>query len=415
MAICIPSDVRDHRPEALDICSDGLMSETFTRSDITLGNWRQHPFSRYSFQHVSEFVPVAEITPAGEAEPPSPGPAALADMILRDTDGSDVDVMRHLHRSYTDHIVVMREGKIIGEWLADNAAPQRPHVIFSISKSVTGMLAGIAAEDGLLDPNASVATYVPAMRGSTYETATVRDLLDMTVDLDFDEEYLDAGGAFDRYRRAMLWNPERKDSEPENMEGFLATLGAQGHGHGSRFYYASPNTDLLGLVIERATGIRFHQCLADKLWTPMGARGAAYVTVDRAGTARAAGGVCITTRDLARLGQLVLDGGRTKDGAQVIPSAWIRDMRENGDRQAWIDGNFADMFDNGRYRSCWYDVGDGRGSFAGVGIHGQWLWCDPISKVVIAKTASRPDPSDDDATALEILMLGQIARAYETL
>jgi CubicO group peptidase (beta-lactamase class C family) len=69
------------------------------------------------------------------------------------------------------------------------------------------------------------------------------------------------------------------------------------------------------------------------------------------------------------------------------------------------------MFAHGRYRSCWYDVGDRRGSIAAVGIHGQWLWIDPQARIVIARTASRPDPSDDDATALEIHMLGQIARA----
>src|SRR5690606_39953816 len=105
-------------------------------------------------------------------------------------------------------------------------------------------------------------------------------------------------------------------------------------------------------VIERATGTRYHDYLAEKLWKPMGARGAAYVTVDRVGSARAAGGVCVTTRDLARLGQLVLDGGRTRDGPQTIPGEWIDDMHANGDRKAWDDGNFSDLFPNGRYRSC---------------------------------------------------------------
>ena len=386
------------------------MDEDFTRADITLANWRVHPFSRYSFQHVAEFVPVAGIAWPGAPEDPSPGQGALDTLELNDRDGSRITATGHLRRSYADHFVVMRDGAVISEWVAGHADPARPHVIFSISKSVTGMLAGIAAGDGLLDPEKGVAAYVPSVRGSTYETAKVRDLLDMTVDLDFDEEYLDAGGAFDRYRRAMLWNPERP-GQIETLETFLATLGAKGHGHGNRFFYASPDTDLLGLVIERATGIRYHRYLADRLFSPMGARGAAYVTVDRLGTARAAGGVCITTRDLARLGQLVMDGGRTA-GAQVIPAAWIDDMRSNGNRQAWVDGNFADMFANGRYRSCWYDVGDGRGSFAGVGIHGQWLWCDPVSRIVLARTSSRPDPSDDDATALEIDMLSQIARGF---
>ncbi len=391
------------------------MTESFKRSDITLANWRTNPFSRYSFQHVAEFVPTAEIAPATGNEAPSPGPAALQALSLEDIDGGSIGALAHMERSHTDHLVVMRDGVVIAEWLAENADPVRPHVIFSISKSVTGLLAGIAAGEGLLDPDAAVAQYVPSMQGSAYGDARVRDLLDMTVDLDFDEEYLDDGGAFDRYRRAMLWNPERGDSQPETMETFLATLGRRGHGHGTQFYYASPNTDLLGLVVERATGVRYHLYLANRLWRAMGAQGAASVTVDRVGTARAAGGICITTRDLARLGQLVMNDGRTADGTRVIPRDWIDDMRTNGDRQAWVDGNFADMFENGRYRSCWYDVGDGRGTLAAVGIHGQWLWADPQSRVVIAKTSSRPDASDDDATALELAMLSQIAKAYETL
>lgn len=391
------------------------MIEDIRRADITLADWRLHPASRYSFQHVAEFVPVAMVAWPGAAEDASPGPAILESLVLRDRDGGEVTALAHMRRSHTDHVVVMRDGAVIAEWLAGNADPARPHVVFSISKSITGLLAGIAAGEGLLDPDAPVPAYVPSMAGSTYATARVRDLLDMTVDLDFDEEYLDDGGAFDRYRRAMLWNPGRPGATPETMEGFLATLGGHGHGHGRRFYYASPNTDLLGLVVERAVGVRYHRYLAEKLWKPMGARGAAYVTVDRVGTARAAGGVCITTRDLARLGQLVLDGGRARDGTPVVPQGWIEDMRTNGDRRAWVDGNFADMFVDGRYRSCWYDVGDARGSVAAVGIHGQWLWADPTSRVVIAKTACRPDPSNDDATALEILMLGQIARACDGL
>lgn len=391
------------------------MSSDLHRGDTTLENWRLHPASQYSFQHVSEFVPVAMIAGPHAPEEVSPGPAMLDNLALRDRDANRISALAHMQRSYTDHVVILRDGALVAEWHADGIDPGLPHLLFSISKSITGLLAGIATGEGRLDPDAPVINYLPSMAGSAYGTARVRDLLDMTVDLDFDEEYLDDGGAFDRYRRAMLWNPERPETRPETMEGFLATLGSHGQGHGMRFYYASPNTDLLGLVIERATGMRYHHYMADRLWHKMGARGAAYVTLDRVGTARAAGGVCVTTRDLARLGQLVLNGGRNPDGVQIVPQGWIGDMRQNGDRPAWVDGNFAEMFDNGRYRSCWYDVGDGRGTIAGVGIHGQWLWCDPTSRVVIAKTSSHPEPNDDDVIALEIIMLGQIARAIASL
>lgn len=394
------------------------MNHTVRRGAATLANWREHPNSQYGFQHAGEFVPTAQLAAGCGSEPPSPGPGLLATARVRRT-GADgtaeaIAPVEHLQVSHADQLVVMRDGELAAEWLAPHADPALPHLVFSISKSVTGLLTGIAAGDGMLDPDDAVTDHVPSMRGSAYGDARVRDLLDMTVDLDFDEEYLDAGGAFDRYRRAMLWNPERASTPQETMEGFLSTLERRGGTHGTRFFYASPNSDLLGLVVERAAGMRYHEFLARRLLAPLGARGAACVTVDRVGTARAAGGICLTARDLARLGQLVLDGGRAPDGTEIVPGAWIDDMRSNGDRQAWVDGNFADLFADGRYRSGWYDVGDGRGTIAAIGIHGQWLWIDPPGRVVIARTSSRPAPSDDAANAREIEMMEQIAGLFET-
>jgi CubicO group peptidase (beta-lactamase class C family) len=384
------------------------MRQDFTRADVTLTNWRTAPFSRWSFQNVGEIVPSATIAhPSGKAAAQPEAP----DFEIRDpATGQAMSARDYLALTGADSFIALKAGKPVASWTAPHASFDAPHVIFSVSKSVTGMLAGIAHADGALDPDKPVSAYVDLPSSCGYHDARVRHLLDMTVAIDFDEEYLDADGAFDRYRRAMLWNPERPGTKPESIEAVLASLGRGPGNHGERFYYASPNTDMLGLVIERATGIRYHDYLAERLWKPMGATGAAYVTVDRVGTARAAGGVCVTVSDLARLGQLVLEDGRTASGRQVIPADWIADMRQNGDAQAWRTGNFADVFAHGRYRSCWYSAGDDHDSFCGIGIHGQWLWVDPDTGVVIAKTASRAEPSDDAATARDIAVLGQIAR-----
>ncbi|WP_265515612.1 serine hydrolase domain-containing protein [Nitratireductor luteus] len=380
------------------------------RRAITLRNWRTAPHSRWSFQHVGEIVPAAAI--AGPSGGPYTTGPALPGVMLNYPDGDRVGLLDHLARSHSDSLVIMRGGAVIGEWHGDHVDPALPHLIFSISKSVTGMLAGVAVGDGVLDPQAPVAAYVDTPGDSAYASARVRDLLDMTVDLDFDEEYLDDGGAFDRYRRAMLWNPEREDTRPETMEAFLTTLAMRTGGHGERFYYASPNTDMLGLVIERATCVRLHHYLGERIWKPMGAKDAAIVTVDRQGTARAAGGICISPRDLALFGQLVLDGGRSRAGEQLIPAAWISDMREAGDRKAWEKGDFFETFPEGTYRSCWYQARDVHGSFCGIGIHGQYIWADPITGIVIAKTSSRPQPSEDTAVQLEISVLRQLARMF---
>ena len=381
------------------------------RAAITLDNWRSHPASRWSFQNSCEFVPTATIAHR-RREPDAPPPTgALADIRLEDNEGRQVAATDLLHQRHTDSLLVLREGRAVAAWSAPHSDFHAPHLIFSVSKSITGLLAGIAHGEGQFDPDASIVDLVPSMAPSTYGSARLRDLLDMTVDLAFDEDYADHGGAFDRYRRAMLWNPERADTTPETMEAFLATLPAEGHGHGTRFHYASPNSDLLGIALERAVGRRFHDYLAERLWRPLGLHGPAYVTVDRVGTARAAGGICLTVTDLARIGQLLLDEGRGPDGRQIVPAAWISDMREKGNRRAWVEGDFADMFANGRYRSCWYDVGDGRETLAAVGIHGQYLWVDFTNRVVLARTASRPQASEDAETQQDIALMSALARA----
>jgi hypothetical protein len=382
----------------------------FRRSDVTLANWRMHPFSAWSFQNVPELMPVAEITAPSAPEEPVAEPGLIASLSVHRDDGSEITALEHLKRSHADRFVMMRDGVVLDEWLAPHAEAERPHVVFSVSKSITGMLAGIAVEDGLLDPDARVTDYVEAKRGSAYGTARVRHLLDMTVSLDFAEDYLDTKGGFARYRRSTLWNPQ-VSGKHETMHEVLASLKPlAGRAHGEVYHYASPDTDMMGLVIEAAVGQRFHAYLAERLWAPMGARGAAHITVDRIGAARAAGGMCVTPRDLARFGQLVLDGGATADGRQLIPASWIIDMRENGDAEAWRRGHDKSIFPDGRYRSFWYNAGDERDSFCAIGLHGQWLWIDPASRIVLVKMSSRPVPSDDALSAAEVRFLGQVAR-----
>ena len=300
------------------------MPPSFSRHDTSLENWRIHPFCRWTFQNVSEFVPVAEFG-ARHTETPPPENRGMERLELAGRDGGAVQVTDFLANTHADAFVAMRDGNVLAEWYAPHCRPDQPHLVFSISKSITGLLAGIAVGDGVLDAAAPISRYATVAECSAYASANVRDLLDMKISIDFEEDYLNLDGAFDRYRRAMLWNPERSDTTPETLAEVLATLPRGSEPHGKRFFYVSPNTDLMGLVLEGATGQRFHDYLRDRLWLPMGGRGAAYVTVDRLGTARAAGGICITARDLARLGQLLLDGG-VHDGHQVVPAAWIEDL-----------------------------------------------------------------------------------------
>ena len=232
------------------------------------------------------------------------------------------------------------------------------------------------------------------MAGSAYGDCTVRNLLDMRVSLDFEESYLDVDGDYARYRRATLWNPAEAGKDSETLPEILASIPKGKGPHGGPFAYASPNSDLLGIVIERASGRRYCDLVSDRLWKPLGAMSDAYVTVDSIGTARAAGGVSTTARDLARLGEAMRNDGVVGD-RQVIPRAWIADTLTNGDREAWTNGSFSGLFTGASYRNKWYVTGDPHGSFCGIGIHGQWLHVDPATRTVTVKLSSQPEPQDD--------------------
>ncbi len=366
----------------------------FSRKDVTLGNWREAPYSRWAFHNLREIVPTSEIS-CGQPrlEAPLAKPDLLSEPILAGIGGLST-LRQHLEYTHTDGFVLLRRGELVAEYYAPHSGVEKAHVIFSVSKSLTALVSAIVEGEGLIDPALPVSAYLPEAAGSAYGDCSYRDVLDMRVSLDFNEAYLDKNGAFARYRRAMLWNKAEPGTTVEDLHSFLMSLKKADHPHGGPFFYASPNSDLLGIVLERVTGKRYGELLSELLWQPMGAHQHAYVTVDAAGTARAAGGVCVTARDLARLGELVRRDGVAHD-RQILPKAWISDMLANGDGEAWKAGS-ENVFPNGRYRSQWYQTGEPSGAFCAIGIHGQWIYVDPSHEITIAKLSSQPNPVDDE-------------------
>jgi CubicO group peptidase (beta-lactamase class C family) len=357
----------------------------FRRDAVTLANWRESPFSRWSFQNAGELVPSARIGAAGGAEEPAKDISGL----LTEKITSGETVAAFLARSDTDALTVMKGGKFVGDWFAPHMEFGAPHIIFSNSKSLTAILAGILQVEGKFDLEAPVTDYLPEAAGSAYGDATVRHVLDMVVSIDIEESYLDPDSAYGRYRKATLWNP---GGGSESLKSFLLTLPRLEGDHGHTFRYRSPNSDLLGILVERASGQRVSDLMREKLWLPLGAKGEASVTVDQEGTARTAGGMSVTPRDLARAGEMMRQGGMI-DGRRVVSEAWVRDTTSAGSTQAWQRGDMLRLFPNGRYRNKWYQIGNG--AFCGIGIHGQWLYVDPSSETVIVKMSSQNEPVND--------------------
>jgi CubicO group peptidase (beta-lactamase class C family) len=142
--------------------------------------------------------------------------------------------------------------------------------------------------------------------------------------------------------------------------------------------------------------------MSDLFWRPLGAFSDASITVDRIGTARTAGGISVTPRDLARVGELVRVGG-----ADIVSQAWISELWIGGSRETWAAGNQAQLFPGGSYRNYWYETG--KGELAAIGIHGQWIWIDPAAEMVAVKLSSQILPVDQPLDVAIIAMLRRIA------
>lgn len=358
------------------------MSELMTgfpasgEAQVTLANWRNGPQNKWAFHHVREIVPSADIATSATSKP--------LEHKAVDLEGIDFTGLPDL-----DGLVLLQAGKLVHEQYPGLMTARDPHILMSVSKSMLALLAGVLADKGLLDVEAPATQFVPELKTTAFNGATVRDLLDMRAGVFFDEDYLATSGPIIEYRKAQNWNPLGPGETASDMRSFLLTMTESRCAHGEAFQYISPCTDLLGWVIERAANGPFAKLFSEHLWAPMGAERDAYITVDRLGAPRAAGGICMTTRDLARVGQMLIDG-------RVVPEAWVDDLEQNGSVEAWNNGNFAPDFPKlaMHYRSKWYCLRDEGPILMGLGIHGQNLIVDRSSGLVMARFSSQPAPLD---------------------
>ena len=364
-----------------------------TRPDeLNLSNWRQPRNNRWAFHHVREIIPTESIPRGAKV---NEFDRAIVDSVagvsMSGSEDEDWSLQDWLEVSNSDALLVAHRGKIVHEWYVDPAIETSPHIVFSVSKSMTATLAGVLVEQGILDPTKLLVEYIPELATSGYRGVSLQNLLDMQVDIDFDEDYQATSGKFVEYRTATAWHPCEVDAIDQNLHEFLCTLSAGKGEHGKVFRYKSPNSDLLGWVLERASGERLAEVLAKYLWQPMGAEADACITVDRKGAARTAGGICVLPRDLLRFAELVRNRGYA-NGQQVIPRWWIEDCSDGGSLEAWRRGESAKEFPAGSYRNKWYQTGNEHRAMLAIGIHSQWIYIDPVTEVSVVKLSSQDEP-----------------------
>lgn len=363
------------------------------------GSFGRFPQLRWSFAHYRELFPTARISRGNG--PVSPLPLALRPDVARlafvpKGQSTPVNWVEAFDALYADAIVVLHRGRIVFEKYNGVMTPERPHILFSITKSLVGTLTETLIAEGKIDERQSVAHYVPELAASGFGDATVRQLLDMTTSLDYNEDAPDAGEKMTRFAYAAGLAPL-----PPGYDGPLTTFDLlktvkKVAPHGERFDYQSVDTEVLGLIVARVTGERIDTALERRIWSKLGAEQDGEIVLDRIGSPRATGGMSVTARDLARFGEMIRLNGRF-NGRQIVPASVVAKIRAGGSRELFAkaiwDYNTRRGFS---YKSQWWITHNANGAFMGIGMHGQALYIDPRAEMVAVRFLSNPSGSTMD-------------------
>jgi CubicO group peptidase (beta-lactamase class C family) len=355
------------------------------------GSFYRFPQWRWTFSHWRELRPTVAI-PRGDAGTwllPRAERVDLDDVTFTPLGASTTMTWsQSLAANYTDGIVILHRGRIIYERYFGALSATRAHIAFSVTKSFFGTLGAMLVAESALDANAPVSRYLPELAASGFGDATVAQVLDMTTALDFDENYTGSSSTMRRYSSASGFMPRPPDSDhPHSTYEFLTSIAKRGT-HGDAFTYRTPNTDVVGWLIARATGRSPAVVLSERLWARLGAEDDAYMSVDANGVALTGISLNLRLRDLARFGEMMRLEGRA-NGQQLAPAAVVRDIRAGASRDAFVKAGYTTL-PGWSYHHQWWVSHDDHGVFMGRGIHGQAVYIDPRAEMVIARFASHP-------------------------
>lgn len=376
---------------------------------IPRNEWDYPPYHRWTFQHIREMTPTAQIWRGPGPVLPLPSAPVDIDQVKFETSGKTHTIAEFLDGSFTDGFLVLWRGNIVAERYMNGMRPHGQHLAMSVTKSIVATLFGVVHGKGLVDTRAQVTHYLPELAATAYRGATVQHLLDMTAGVAFDESYTTEGSHMQKLDHACGWKPITRPDWPKTIWELIITLTEQERPHGSQFSYRSIETDILALVLERTTGTSLAELLSSELWAPMGAEEDAYITVDPAGMALADGGFNATLRDMARFALLHLNRGWVNH-RQVVPEEWISECRNGGNPDLYT-GVYRTSLPDGAYHNQFWIEDQQRRAYMCRGIFGQFIYMDPQSEFGVVKLSTWPEFVSSERT-IETLAAFHAIRDY---
>ncbi|MHA7817981.1 MAG: serine hydrolase domain-containing protein [Pseudohaliea sp.] len=389
LLLAVPFARAEAPPGAAEL---GLMAGTPVPPDklVTIHNFIEPPYNRWSFQHLRELFPTRAVPAAPVPRPLPRRPVDLDALTVALGDGRTATIGDWLHSAYTDAFLVMHRGAIVYERYENGQGPATPHLMFSVTKSFTGAMMLTLMEQGLVDGARVVRDYLPELADTAFGDATVQQVMDMTNSIAYDETYDDPESDISRFITAMYPGGEGLHAHLQGLEDKLPALA-----HGEAFHYVTPDPEVLGWIIRRVTGMTLAEAMYTLIWSRLGTESEASYWVDPLGIEMAGGGLSLTLRDAARFGQMILDDGQA-GGVQVLPPAVASRIRTHRNHSAF--GRYYEDPWYGEVATAYHDQWwsyRGVDAVAALGIHGQFIYINAEQDVVIVKQSSDPEAEND--------------------
>jgi len=339
--------------------------------------WSQEERLR-NFPAMEQIFPGNMVKAGGKVRPlPDGVPLPLA----------DAEVEAFMAAQNVAGLIVLHDGKVRLERYALGYSAQGRWTSFSVAKSVTSTLVGAAIRDGYIksldDP---VTRYIPDLAGGGYDGVTVRQILTMTSGVRWNEDYTDPNSDVARMFAEAV---------PAGMDPTVAYMRKlpRVDPPGSKFVYKTGETNLIGVLVRRATGKSLSAYLSEKIWRPYGMERDAFWMTDQTGAEVSGCCLSVSLRDYARIGQMTLDGGKG-----IVPDGWFADATKE-----------QISFPGGGYGYQWWTLPGG--NYAAQGIFGQMILIDPANKLVMVTSAAWPRATDRDLSQARLAFAMKVQAA----
>ena len=330
------------------------------------------------FNRLDDLYPVARMTAAAIPFQFTDGPP-IALPTSFPFGGRDVVTETFLAETDTSVLLVLKDGAVRFEryWLTGGRDVR--WLSMSVAKSFVSAAIGIAIAEGRIGSiEEPITQYVPSLAGSAYDGVRIKDILQMSSGARWNEDYGDPDSDIGRFGRIMAIGG--------SFNEFAATL-VREREPGTYNHYNSTDTQVLGMLLVRATGQGIADYVQEKLWHPLGMESDAFWLVDSEGMEMAFGGLNATARDYAKLGELYRNGG-VWQGGQIVPASWVHDS-VTPDAPHLMPGENP-LFPMGYGYQWWVMEGD-EGEYSAIGVYNQFIYVNPTRGLVIVKLSAFSD------------------------